>query len=43
MNLVTTLSGHCEAVSSLALSSDSKLLASGSEDQTIKLWGWQKR
>jgi len=35
---IATLKGHSEFVSSVTFSSDSKLLASGSGDDTIKLW-----
>jgi WD40 repeat protein len=35
---VRTLSGHSDAVRSISLSPDGKYLASGSEDNTIKLW-----
>jgi WD40 repeat protein len=35
---VRTLSGHSESVNSVAFSPDGKLLASGSADDTIKLW-----
>jgi COMPASS component SWD3 len=33
-----TLSGHTEPVRALTLSSDGKILASGGDDKTIKLW-----
>lgn len=36
--LVYTLSGHSGEVNSVAISPDGQTLASGSEDQTIKLW-----
>ncbi len=32
------LKGHTNAVSSICISPDGKILASGSNDQTIKLW-----
>jgi WD40 repeat protein len=35
---IQTLEGHSSSVNSVAVSSDSRLLASGSNDHTIKLW-----
>jgi WD40 repeat protein len=37
-SLVSTLTEHTDAVSSLAISPDSTTLVSGSHDKTIKLW-----
>jgi WD40 repeat protein len=36
--LLTTLRGHSKAVNSIAFSADDKTLATGSEDETVKLW-----
>ena len=36
--LLSTLSGHTESVRSVAFAPDGYTLASGSDDQTIKLW-----
>jgi WD40 repeat protein len=36
--LIDTLSGHTDRVRTLAISSDSQTLASGGNDQTIKIW-----
>ncbi|KAI9785620.1 MAG: hypothetical protein M1816_000367 [Peltula sp. TS41687] len=36
--VLQTLEGHSGAVSSVAFSADGKLIASGSADQTVKLW-----
>ncbi len=44
LNEVTTFSGHTGSVTSLAWSSDSKLLATGaSTDNTIRVWNVQSR
>ncbi|WJW70108.1 serine/threonine protein kinase (plasmid) [Candidatus Chlorohelix allophototropha] len=36
--ILNTLTGHTDGVNSVAFSPDSKMLASGSKDATIKLW-----
>ncbi|TEY39704.1 hypothetical protein BOTCAL_0453g00080 [Botryotinia calthae] len=36
--VIQTLEGHSNSVNSVAFSADSKLLASGSRDHTIKIW-----
>jgi WD40 repeat protein len=41
--LVHTLVHHRWAVTSLAMSADGRILVSGSEDGTIKIWGWPDR
>ncbi|AFY44597.1 protein kinase [Nostoc sp. PCC 7107] len=35
---ILTLTGHSSSVNSVAISSDGQILASGSDDKTIKLW-----
>ncbi len=42
-NVIRRLSGHSEVVRSLALSPDTLLLASGSNDNTVKLWKYQNQ
>jgi WD40 repeat protein len=36
--LLSTLTGHYEAITTLSFSPDSQLIASGSEDNTVRLW-----
>lgn len=36
---IKTLKGHCENVVSVSYSPDGKYLASGSVDDTVKIWG----
>jgi len=36
---IKTLKGHCENVVSVSYSPDGKYLASGSWDETVKIWG----
>ncbi len=38
MSKIVTLEGHSDSVNSVTFSPDSKQLASGSSDTTIKLW-----
>jgi WD40 repeat protein len=38
LNEIRTLKGHAQWVRALAVSPDGRVLVSGSEDQTIKLW-----
>jgi WD40 repeat protein len=38
LSLVKTLTSHSDAVSSIAISADGVMLASGSHDKTVKLW-----
>ncbi len=40
---ISRLTGHASPVRSLALSPDTSLLASGSDDATIKLWKYQNQ
>jgi len=40
--VIRTFEGHTSGVNSVAFSPDGKLLASGSSDETIKLWRWPR-
>ena len=37
--LIQTLEGHTDFVNSVAFSSDGSMMASGSDDDTVILWG----
>src|SRR5919202_529466 len=41
ISLANTLSGHSKRVSSIAMTPDGQLIASGSNDKTVKLWNLQ--
>ncbi|AFY99759.1 serine/threonine-protein kinase [Calothrix sp. PCC 6303] len=41
LTLANTLTGHAEAISSIAITPNGETIASGSHDQTIKLWNSQ--
>jgi WD40 repeat protein len=42
VSLILTLTGHTYSVDSVAISPDGQTLASGSGDQTIKIWGMKE-
>ncbi len=41
--LMYTFTGHLNSINCIAISPNGKILASGSEDGTLKLWNWPKR
>ena len=40
---VTSLKGHTKCIMSVAVTSDSKYIVSGSEDKTVRIWSIEEK